>query len=324
MIQLSATGRSFVDNGHRQVVPAAERWRQQLGALLPGLLMAVVGMVGAGAVLGGAAGAAIGALAGGVGAVPGAALNASAGIEISVALLTWLGLASLIQPVATGLGELSNHVSMATRLAWNAHGSPSQEAQIDQAAGHYADAVAVLMRLILIGIVARLTAVQAATASARVAGSADRLSGQGAPAEASAALIKDLRKSRLGAGFADWVEANSPQLLANPKLRLAPVADAGGSASAAAGRASPVAAGAPHSSAPPAQRPGAAAPAAEPPITAQSIANKGVFGEAKADAHMAAKPGYAKLNGMLTEIGMRRAGAASTGYSATPTRRRSS
>lgn len=89
---------------------------------------------------------------------------------------------------------------------------------------------------------------------------------------ATAALIKDLRKSRLGAGFADWVQANSPQLLANPKLRLAPAPGA------AAGGASPVAPAAPRSPAPPTQRPGAAAPAAEPPIAAQSSANKGVFG----------------------------------------------
>ena len=292
----------------RNLVPGAiyRETRCQLGqlldALLPSLLM-TLGAVGAAAVLGGAAGAAIGALAGGVGAVPGAALGASTGIEISVALLTWLGLASLIQPVANGLGELSNQVSMATTLAWAAYGSPSQETQIDQAASHYADAVAVLMRLILIGIVARLTAGQAATASAGVAGSAGRLSSAGATAEATAALIKDLRKSRLGAGFADWVEANSPQLLANPKLRLQPAPGVGGSAGAVVGRASPVVPAAPRSPAPQSQRLSAAAPAAELTVTSQSNAYKGVFGEAKADAHMAAKEGYSKLNGKLTEIG---------------------
>ncbi|WP_404977537.1 DUF6861 domain-containing protein [Aquincola sp. J276] len=187
--------------------------------LLPGLLM-MMAVVGASAALGGAIGAAVGALAGGVGAVPGAAAGATLGTDVGIAVLAWLGLGFLAAAIGRGLGEVSGMVMQAVRLAWDAHGTPRRDADVQAAGRLMADAVARLMMLILMAIVARLTMGQATGASARAAGSADE-------------LIAALRSSRLGAGFADWVAANAQSLLRNPRLRP----QSGGSGGAAGGSA---------------------------------------------------------------------------------------
>lgn len=179
--------------------------RQLLQGLLPGLLT-MVAVVGATAALGGVVGAAIGALAGGVGAVPGAAAGATLGTDLGIALLGWLGLGFLAVAIGRGLGEVSGMVVQAVRLAWDAHGTPRRNADVQAAGALMARAVARLMLLILMAIVARLTFSQAVGASGRAAGSADE-------------LIAALRQSRLGAGFADWVAANAASLVRNPRLR---------------------------------------------------------------------------------------------------------
>jgi len=179
--------------------------RQLLQGLLPGLLT-MVAVVGATAALGGVVGAAIGALAGGVGAVPGAAAGATLGTDLGMALLGWLGLGFLAVAIGRGLGEVSGMVTQAVRLAWDAHGTPRRNADVQAAGALMARAVARLMLLILMAIVARLTLGQAAGASGRAANSANE-------------LIAALRQSRLGAGFADWVAANAQSLVRNPRLR---------------------------------------------------------------------------------------------------------
>ena len=62
------------------------------------------------------------------------------------------------------------------------------------------------MLLIVMAVVARLAAGQAASATGRASASAEE-------------LYAALRRSRLGVGFADWVEANAERLLRDPRLR---------------------------------------------------------------------------------------------------------
>ncbi|MBI3348945.1 MAG: TNT domain-containing protein [Burkholderiales bacterium] len=175
--------------------------------LLPGLLM-MLAVVGATTAIGGAAGGVVGGIVGffggaGVGAVPGAAAGAATGAELGLSLgitiLTWLGLGFLIVAIGEGLAELGSHVAHATVRAWNAHGHPQRRREIDAAGEEFATSVALLFKLILMAIVARLTMRQA-----------------GAATEDTIAL---LRKSKLGEGFAEWVAANREALLKNPRLR---------------------------------------------------------------------------------------------------------
>ena len=180
-----------------------------VSGLLPGLLMmaAVVGITTA---VGGLAGAAVGALFGGVGAAPGAALGVEAGVSVGMALLGWLGLGFLAVSMGRGLADMSVQVLQALSLAWNAHGTSNQQRDIQRAGQTLADAVASLFKLILMAIVARLTLNPALGATKLAA------------ARSTAALdelVVSLRSSRLGGGFADWVAANAPALLRNPKLQ---------------------------------------------------------------------------------------------------------
>ncbi|CAM4084935.1 DUF6861 domain-containing protein [Roseateles saccharophilus] len=171
--------------------------------LIPGLLMMMVVLV-ATTVIGGVIGAVIGFFAGGAGAAPGAVIGADLGVSAGVTILTWLGLGFLVVGIAQGFGELIGALSHATTRAWNAPDSPRTRAEVDAAGDEYAYAVALLFKLILMAIVARLTM------------------GQGkASAEETLAL---LRKSKLGEGFAEWVAKNQDALLRNPRLRPKPKA----------------------------------------------------------------------------------------------------
>lgn len=169
--------------------------------LIPGLLMMMVVLV-ATTVIGGVIGAVIGFFAGGVGAAPGAVVGADLGASAGMAILTWLGLGFLAIGIAEGFGELVGHLAHATTRAWNAPDSPRERAEIDAAGEEYATAVALLFKLILMAIVARLTMGQAKASTQET--------------------LTLLRKSRLGQGFADWVAANQEALLANPRLRPRP------------------------------------------------------------------------------------------------------
>jgi hypothetical protein len=152
--------------------------------------------------IGGIAGALIGALAGGVGAIPGAAAGAEAGLGIGLAILEWLGIGFLIVYISTKLDEVVTKLSHAVSVAWNAgHSGRPRQADIEAAAREIAQAVAVLVRLILEGIVLYLTAKGAAAVAERVP-----------------ALVGKLKASKLGTGFAEWVEKNYRSLIDDPKL----------------------------------------------------------------------------------------------------------
>lgn len=194
-----------------------------LDSLLHGLLAAMIALA-ASTALGGAIGGVIGFFFGGAGAAPGAVAGAKVGFEVGLALLTWLGVGFLAASIIGGLGELISLELSAVRRGWAAGdlNGPRRNAEIEAAAKELAKAAGVLMRLVLEGILAYLMrgAPMATTRTAAGTVNQVRTTGSGAvAAETVADLVAQLRKSRLGKGFADWVELNWQKLLDNPKLR---------------------------------------------------------------------------------------------------------
>ena len=193
--------------GKANTLAAVKRMTDQalddlIRALLPGLLT-MIAILGITTVVGGAIGAAVGALVGaGVGAAPGAAAGVELGLSIGGAILTWMGLGFLLVAIGEGLGELSARVIGATSRAWNAVDSRDRSAEVHRAGLEFADAVALLFKIILMAIVARLTFNQGKAASKET--------------------FELLRKSRLGEQFAEWVMKNQEALIRNPKLQPKP------------------------------------------------------------------------------------------------------
>src|SRR5437764_1672049 len=141
-----------------------------------------------------------------------------------MAILTWLGLAFLIVSIAKGFVELLDTLKNGIELAWEARNlqGGDQQRQIDRAADQLARVSGILMRLILEAIVAYLLkkAAMSSTRGAVATVNGVRTVGAQATAEASVAeLVGKLRASRLGAGFADWVESNWRDLMKDPRLQ---------------------------------------------------------------------------------------------------------
>ncbi|MEP6873620.1 MAG: DUF6861 domain-containing protein [Burkholderiales bacterium] len=181
---------------------------QIVEGILPGLLM-LIAVLAAITALGAAAGAALGALAFGVGAAPGAAVGAGLGFEAGLAVLNYLGLAFLAVYIGKSLMAATRLAARAVVLAWESvdRARGLQQAAVDDASKTLAAAAAELLRGVLQGIVAFLLAKGTAAAAARVP-----------------ELSAKLRASKLGAGFAEWVERNWSALVENPKLKEAPTA----------------------------------------------------------------------------------------------------
>lgn len=181
----------------------------QVAAFLHGLipmLMQVLIALAATTALGGAIGALVGAFFGGAGAIPGGAIGAQAGFDLGVLILTWMGLAFLIEAIGHGLVELTSLLTQAVRRAWDAPNTPQSRQQIRLAGQDLARCGAILMRLILQGIVAWLSKGSAVSTFTR--------------SEASmGALVAELRKSKLGPQFTGWIEANIERLMSDPSLR---------------------------------------------------------------------------------------------------------
>jgi hypothetical protein len=174
-----------------------------LKALIPGLMMALVVVVGTTA-LGTGIGFGIGLIFGGVGAGPGALVGAKAGLTLGLWLLKWMGLAFLVIYIAENFGEVLELLKSGITHAWNASdgGTPEKEREgVDRGARDMARAVAVVVRLVLEGIVQYLLAKGTVAIASRLA-----------------QLVGNLRKSKFGNGFADWVEKNHRKLFENPKL----------------------------------------------------------------------------------------------------------
>lgn len=186
--------------------------KEFLDGMIQGLLMMLI-VVASTTALGTAAGAAIGALFGGVGAGPGALIGAEAGLNFGVFVLNWLGIGFLIVYVAANFGEVLKLVSAGVERAWYAGKRlQSEQTDVDEGAKDIARGMAVLFRLILEGIVMYLLAKGTAAVAERLPG-----------------LIKSLKDSKLGKGFAEWVEKNHKSLIedpkTNPKLRQTAKAD---------------------------------------------------------------------------------------------------
>jgi hypothetical protein len=195
-----------------------------LKGLWPGLVQTLV-ILGATTGFGAAAGGVIGFFFGGAGAVPGALLGGELGLEIGTATLGWLGLGFLAAAIAIGLSELSSTVAAGVKRAWLAPDQPDREYphQIEAAAQDLANAAGILMLLILQGIVAWVFKRAAVTATKTAFGTANSIRAAGSEAvagEAVGAVVTQLRSSKLGGGFADWVEANWPRLRDDPRLRF--------------------------------------------------------------------------------------------------------
>lgn len=176
-----------------------------VAGLLPGVLL-FLAVLATTTALGAAAGAAVGALAFGVGAAPGAAVGATLGFEAGTALLDFLGLAFLAIYIGKSLVNAAEMAGHGVSLAWHGRDNPTTQARtIATASRTLAAAVAEVFRGVLQGIVAFLLAKGTAAAAARVP-----------------ELVAKLRGSKLGAGFAEWVERNWSRLVDNPRLKEAP------------------------------------------------------------------------------------------------------
>lgn len=213
----------------------------ELGILLKGLLPGLVQMLvllGVTTFLGGTIGGIVGFFFGGAGAAPGALVGADLGFDLGMAALTWLGLGFLAVSIAEGFVDLLTALKTGVQTAWAARNlnGRAEERQVERAADCFASCVAILFRLILQGILAYLLKKAAVKATRSAMTTARMASTQGAAgiAEADVAeLVSRLRNSRLGSGFADWVEKNWRSLADNPKL--APKTTEAGAAAGEAG-----------------------------------------------------------------------------------------
>jgi hypothetical protein len=193
---------------------------QVIEALLPGLLQ-MLAVLGISVVAGAAVGAAIGLFLGGVSAAPGAVVGAELGLEIGTAVLAWMGLGFLAVAIGQGMGELTGVLMHAIRRAWHAAERHHPQFETDRAAEGLAQAVGILFRLILQGLLAYVLKKGTVSTSQAALSTAQTLSrgGAGAAADASLAEISALlRKSKLPDGFVVWLERNWDDLKRNPKL----------------------------------------------------------------------------------------------------------
>lgn len=204
-------------------VETGEALDDVLAGILPGLLVALVTVAGT-TLVGFSLGALGGAVAGvGVGAVPGGVAGGSLGFSAGMWILEWMGLAFLAGHVGKNMYQVGRLIEQGFDTAWGRgarhwsslsylsdmmpchHDTIPGYRQATMAADKFARAVAVLIRLVLEGVVLYLTAK-----------GVSRLP----------ELVAQLRSSRLGEGFAVWVERNHQSLMRNPKLRQS--ASAGG------------------------------------------------------------------------------------------------
>jgi hypothetical protein len=211
-----------------------EEFLSVVEGIIPGLLLSV-GIVAVTTVVGAAAGALLGALAFGAGAAPGAVAGAAAGAEAGLAILEYLGVAFLAAFVGKSMLEATRISFAAAEVAWHSvEHPPTADVELDRSAHLFARAVAEVFRRVLQGIVAFLMKEGIGAAKARMP-----------------ELVTKLRASRLGEGFAKWVEAHWERLVRNKKLQ-------------------PGVQAVPPNGGAPAQGGGAAAGGAAPPATAEA------------------------------------------------------
>ncbi|TFW33244.1 DUF6861 domain-containing protein [Massilia horti] len=180
-------------------------------SILESVLHDIALYMGGSVLVGGAVGAGIGFFGAGIGAIPGAAAGASAGVEVGSAILTFLGLKSILEFLMDSIPEVVRSYKEGFKAAWEddatprshtfdaAQASPSlQLMSTSRAAQEFARGHEILMIAMLAGFVAYLT----------------RGNGK------LATLLAEVRQSaRLGPRVAEWLEKNAEKLIANPSLR---------------------------------------------------------------------------------------------------------
>lgn len=190
-----------------------------ISGFLPGLIQ-MLEIVGASSVLGAGIGGAVGLFCGGATAVPGLVIGGELGFDVGMAILTALGLGFLVAAISKGFGELYNALHEGVEWAWQAKGlkGEAQKEQQDKAAHKMAEAAGILMRLVLQAIVAELLR-RGAIGSTRGALARGKALGNAAAEGTDTAFIAQLRASKFGNAFADWVEKNKGDLEKNPRLQ---------------------------------------------------------------------------------------------------------
>ncbi|HEX8611419.1 MAG TPA: RHS repeat-associated core domain-containing protein [Telluria sp.] len=197
----------------------------QIWGVLWSVVKEVVLYVGGGAVLGGTVGGVAGAFAAGAGAVPGAIGGAALGAQIGGEILVWMGLGSLVLYIGETIPTMCAKMAEGFATAWHAGALPDSAraqyaAQLRQASESFAQGKLLLVKAILAAIVLYLSRGQASKSM----------------------LMKELGRSKLGTGFADWVAANEAKLMRHPALQPRIAAAEGEAASAAkAAKAKPAA-----------------------------------------------------------------------------------
>ncbi|HWU75743.1 MAG TPA: hypothetical protein VN043_04515 [Rhodanobacter sp.] len=171
-------------------------------AVLRQCLVVMITTTGGGALIGGIAGGIGGA---GVGAIPGAAIGATAGAQVGEWILIVMGLKALTEYIVHDMPQIARNYRDGLRQAWLAASPPplpQQQVQVDAFA--LQNAAATLARghvqmfvLLLVGIVAYLA------------------KGRGTIGE----LADNVRSSKLGTRFADWMRRNEGKLKAEPRLQ---------------------------------------------------------------------------------------------------------
>ena len=162
---------------------------------------------------GGDAGKSLAAMADEAGEAPMAAAGAGADFDAATALLEFLNLKFLADHLSAKLVAGTQVAALAVERAWDSIDDPVQrDIQIDSAASQLAEAVALLLRGILHSVVGFLL-----------------VRGSGARSGQASDLSAGLRRSKLGVGFAEWVDQNRQRILDNPKFRESP-APGGGAA----------------------------------------------------------------------------------------------
>ncbi len=171
-------------------------------AVLRQCLIVMVTSTGGGALIGGIAGG-IGGV--GVGAIPGVAVGAAAGAQVGEWILIVMGLKALTEYIVQDMPAIARNYRDGLRQAWLAASPPplpQQPVRVDafalqNAAATLARGHVAMFVLLLMGIVAYLAR------------------GRGNIGE----LADNVRNSKLGARFADWMVRNEGKLRAEPRLQ---------------------------------------------------------------------------------------------------------
>ncbi|WP_370663765.1 DUF6861 domain-containing protein [Massilia antarctica] len=169
--------------------------------------------LGGGAVLGATVGGALGALAAGVGAAPGMVVGAEIGFQIGSAIMALMGLADLAKafwPVVKMLFiPIAQGFALAIRAGMLPEDQRTKRIELIHAA---AESFAQGKFILIIGMLAAVAAVYAGKLTSKV--------------------LEKIGNSKLGVGFAAWLQKNEQIVLNHPALKLKVRAAAEGPAKA--------------------------------------------------------------------------------------------